>query len=284
MVIKRVRLLLVLVPVILFLGHCSTMDEKMPAGNEDWSFIVIGDIQQGYGIYGNLAKQIGDISPVPCATFICGDIMLRAGNEVEWLNFHRYSSPITSKMPIYIARGNHDGNDPGSEAVFRDNLRYPGDQFYTILGFNQSVFIILDTEARDEKWSVSGNQLLWLVSQLDSASANKDVNNVFIIMHHPPYPQGMHHKEILKNADELHALFLSHEKVRAVFSGHDHIFNRYIRDGLPYITSGGGGALLQHGYGGDYFHFTKVSIYEDTHRINIRTTGIFGETVEDFDL
>ena len=43
MVIKRIRLLLVLVPVVLFLGHCSTMDEKMPAGNEDWSFIVIGD-------------------------------------------------------------------------------------------------------------------------------------------------------------------------------------------------------------------------------------------------
>jgi 3',5'-cyclic AMP phosphodiesterase CpdA len=263
---------------------CSASDEEPPAGNEDWSFVVIGDIQQGYGIYGNLAKQIGQILPVPCATFICGDIMLRAGNEVEWLNFHRYSSPIASKMPVYIARGNHDGNDPGSEQVFRDNTSYTGEEFYAAYNFNGSAFIILDTESRVEKWSVSGNQLIWLVNQLDSATANKDVDNVFIIMHHPPYPQGMHHNEILNNADELHALFLSYSKVRAVFAGHDHIFNKYIRDGFPYITTGGGGAILQHGYGGDYFHFTKVSIYEDTHRINIRTTGIFSETVDDFDL
>ena len=208
MQIIRSRLLLVLVPVVLLLGHCSTPDKEIPAGDEDWSFIVIGDIQQGYGIYSNLVKQIGEISPVPCATFICGDIMLRAGNEAEWLNFHRYSSPITGRMPVYIARGNHDGNDPASEEVFRDNFRYPNNQFYTTINFNQSVFIILDTEARDEKWSIAGNQLIWLINILDSASADKDVNNIFIIMHHPPYPQGMHHKEILHNADELHALFL----------------------------------------------------------------------------
>lgn len=284
MFIKRFRILLALVPVLLFMEQCSVQDEALPAGNEDWSFAVVGDIQQGYGIYSNLAIRIGEISPVPCATFVCGDIMLRGGNEVEWLNFHRYSTPIADKMPLYLARGNHDGNDPASEEVFRENFRYPGDQFYTSFTSNHSVFLILDTESADATWAIAGNQLSWLQNQLDSATANMDINNIFIIMHHPLYPQGMHHGEILKNADELHALFLSHPKVRAVFAGHDHIFNRYIRDGLNYITTGGGGGQLQRGYGGDYFHFTKVSIYEATHRINISTTGIFGETVDDFDL
>ena len=282
--VLKPRLILVLALAILFMGACTTLEEGMPAGDENWSFVVIGDVQQGYGVFGKLAKSIGNISPVPCAAFSCGDIMLRAGNEVEWVNFHRYSSPITDKMPLYIARGNHDGNDPASEEILRENMVHDGGHFYYSQRFNRAIFFILDTEIRREEGSISGIQLSWLADQLDSAQADPQLRDIFLIMHRPLFPQGFHRGSDLLNADALHALFLSHDKVRAVFAGHDHLFNKYSLDGLPYITSGGAGAPLYHGYGGDYFHFVKVSFYEEARRINVKTIGLFNEVVEDFDL
>ena len=41
---------------------------------------------------------------------------------------------------------------------------------------------------------------------------------------------------------------------------------------------------LLHGYGGDYHHFVKVSLYRGSARINLKTIGIFNEVLDDFDL
>jgi len=103
-------------------------------------------------------------------------------------------------------------------------------------------------------------------------------------MHRPLFPQGRHIGEDLTNANELHQLFLKHTKIRTVFSGHDHMFNKYVRDGVIYLTTGGGGGLLYRGFGGDYHHFLKVSFFNDTVRINLKTIDIFNEIIEDFDL
>jgi hypothetical protein len=75
-----------------------------------------------------------------------------------------------------------------------------------------------------------------------------------------------------------------YHKIEAVFAGHDHLFNKYIKDNVTYITTGGGGTPLHHGYGGDYYHFLKISFYKDSNRINVKSIGLFNEVLEDFDL
>jgi hypothetical protein len=103
-------------------------------------------------------------------------------------------------------------------------------------------------------------------------------------MHQLPYPQGKHLGENLANADELHRLFMNQDKIRAIFAGHDHMFNKYVKDDIVYITTGGGGSPLYPGYGGEYHHFLKVTFYEDTTCINIKAIGVSNEIYEDFDL
>lgn len=269
---------------VFILGQCSTIGDEPLKGDEDWSFVVFGDVRQGYGIYSKLAAIIGELEPVPCAALLVGDVMLWPGNEAEWLTFNRYSEPITGKMPLLIVRGNHEGNDPASEEILRDFGNFPRDDFYYAYQCRSALFIILDTEIRGEEGSIAGEQLAWLADRLDAASADEAVGTVFVFLHRPLFPKGLHQNSPLGNAGELHQLFKSHAKVRAVFSGHDHLFNRYVRDGMNYITTGGAGSALYRGYGGDYFHFVKVSFYEDENRINIKTIGIFREIVEDFDL
>ena len=269
---------------ITIISACSNMDTDLPEGDEELSFVVIGDLQQGYGIYSKLAGNIGDLIPVPAAAINLGDIMLRAGNEVEWVNFWHYSEPITQKMPLYITRCNHEGNSDADELALRKYGKMQGKNFYYHVVHEYILFLMLDTEVRGEEGRIGNKQLEWLDSLLNSAAGDSAIQDIFIFMHRPLYPQGFHQGSDLVNADSLHARFSLNEKIRAVFSGHDHLFNVNIKEGVHYITSGAGGAPLYHGYGGDYHHFTKVSIYRSAHRINIKTIGIFNEIIEDFDI
>jgi hypothetical protein len=281
---SRIFSIILLVALLTSSWHCSTPLEEVDPEGEDFSFTVLSDVQQGYGIFSQLARWISELDATPLACFVCGDIMLRSANEAEWLNFWRYAGPITDKMPLFIARGNHEGNDPASESVFRQQCRITGEHFYSSYTCDRAYFIILDTEVEGEESSITGDQLQWLRSELDSASVDDKIFHIFILMHHPLFPQGFHNGTDLENAEELHALFLENPKIRTVFAGHDHIFNRYRRDGINYITTGGGGGSLNHGYGGEYHHFLKVSVFNDPVRINIKSIGLFNEVIEDFDI
>jgi 3',5'-cyclic AMP phosphodiesterase CpdA len=266
------------------LTSCADI-HKVPAGeNETWSFVVFSDIQQGYGVFSRLAKNMCSLEPAPAAAFCCGDIMLRSANEAEWLSFNHYAEPVKEKMPLFIARGNHEGNDPASEVIFRQYSGNKADRFYYAHSEKNAYFIVLDTYEGGSEGAISGDQYTWLEHQLDSASSEPSIKHIFIFMHQPLYPQGRHKGEDLSNADELHQLFLKHKKIRTVFSGHDHMFNKYVKDGMIYITTGGGGGVSYSGYGGNYHHFLKVSFFSDTLRVNFKTIDIFNEIIEDFDL
>ena len=269
--------------LFLVLFSACTKIKYEPTGAE-WSFVVIGDVRQGYGIYSQLVHHIVQQEPLPEIAFCMGDIMLRPGNEVEWESFWHKSKPLTDRMPLHIIRGNHEGNDPASEWVFSNQTGLHGGRFYYTIRLRHTAFIILDTDIRGEEGSIGQVQLSWLEEELDMFTSDTAVESIFIFMHRPIFPQGEHKGNDFENAGELHRLFLSHPKTRAVFAGHDHIYNSYVKDGMNYITTCGGGEPLIHGYGGDYYHFLMVSFHSQEKNINIKTIGLFNETIEDYDL
>ena len=278
------RFLIILFLFVIIFTSCAEIYLIPEEKNETWSFVVFSDLQQGYGVFSQLAKNISNLEPAPQAAFCCGDIMLRSANEAEWLSFTRCAEPINKKMPLFIARGNHERNDSASEILLHQYGHISSNRFYYTHTEKNTFFIVLDTYESGKEGAILGDQLTWLEHQLDSASSDPSINHIFIFMHQPLYPQGRHTGEDLSNANELHQLFLKHKKIRAVFSGHDHMFNKYVRDGMIYITTGGGGGVLYRGYGGDYHHFLKVSFFSDSARINVKTIDIFNEIIEDFDL
>jgi predicted phosphodiesterase len=276
-------LLLLLAVIIAGILDCSEI--VIEKSDETWSFVVFGDLRQGFGIYGKLVAYMEQINPQPAFAVCLGDIMRVSSTVPEWKKFVNYSKPIADKFPLYIVRGNHEGNDVFSQQLCRDYMGIGANEpFYYTMAYRNCGFIFLDTEIPLEEGSITNMQLSWLKSQLARLSADTIIANIFIMMHRPLYPQGGHKGENLSNADELHNLFVQNPKIKAVLAGHDHLFNYYEKDGVPYITTGGAGAPLHRGYGGDYYHFCKISFYETEHRINLSTTGIFNETVEKYDL
>ncbi|MFH1296464.1 MAG: metallophosphoesterase [Bacteroidota bacterium] len=272
------------VVLVIIVTACTTLPEPMDPAGEDLSFVVVGDVQQGMGIFSQLAIHIGKLEPVPRAAFFLGDYMARPGLEIEWYHFWKYASPITEKMPVFLARGNHEGNSPEDNCALRQYGRFPEGLFYRSIRIEELVFLILDSHEEGDGNFIPDQQCAWLNTELEHAEQDSAVQFIFVFMHHSLYPQGFHKGNGLFNAGEIDSLFQAHCKVKIVFSGHDHLFNRLVNDSINYIISGGGGAYLHHGYGGDYHHFVKVSIFREEQRINIKTIGVFNETVADFNL
>jgi 3',5'-cyclic AMP phosphodiesterase CpdA len=281
MQIKVVRFILLLA---IILTACDRIYFPPYPQDEKWSFVVFGDTRLGYDIFGQLSRNIGHLEPAPRAAFCCGDIVDISTNEADWLRFADSAKPISQRMPIFFARGNHEGNDTASERFFREFTGIRSDSFYLTHIEENTLFIVLDIWRRGEEHAILNGQLNWLQNKLDSASADTSILNIFIFMHQPPYPQGKHSGENLANADELHQLFMKHKKIRAIFAGHDHMFNKYVKDSVIYITTGGGGSPLYLGYGGEYHHFVKVTFCKNSLRINLRTIGISNQIFDDFDL
>lgn len=250
----------------------------------DRAFVIIGDVRQGYGIYSRHVKHIVDLYPVPEAAFCLGDIMLRPGNEVEWESFWHYSEPIKELMPLYLVRGNHEGNDPAHEEIFAEQSGLDGGVFYYNLITDDIGWIILDTEIKDEEGSIGPEQFAWLSDQLACLQQDTLIRHIFILMHRPLFSFGEDMGSGLENAEELHLLLTSYPKLRTVFAGHDHIYHRHIREGINYITTCGGGEPLYHGAGGNYYHFVLISFKHAVDSINVKTIDLFNEIIEDYDI
>jgi len=260
----------------------SCSDIRTVESDEDWSFVLFGDVRQGFGVYGKLCLFMSGLKPTPSFSICLGDIMGTAGNEIEWVNFWHHSKPVTDIMPMYMVRGNHEGNDEACNRIYKEQNNMVSDTFYFTFTHANAFFIILDTYIRNEENKIGTEQFAWLIQQLDSASQDTLIDHIFISMHHPVFPRGKYQDCPMKNGNAVHSLFLQHPKIRCVFVSHDHLYNKFTKDGILYITSGGAGAPLYHGYGGDFYHFLKISMYTETGRIHVKTIGIFNKVLEEF--
>jgi hypothetical protein len=57
--------------------------------------------------------------------------MFNSGNEAEWLSFENAVKSIRQNMPLFFARGNHDGNDSVSEDILPLHANLTSDHFYS---------------------------------------------------------------------------------------------------------------------------------------------------------
>src|SRR5262249_33609714 len=92
---------------------------------------------------------------------------------------------------------------------------------------------------RDGNAPDDGAQLAWLKDQLEQG---KTAKNVFVFVHQPPFSLGDHCGSATSQMAWVE-LFEQY-RVRAVFAGHDHAYERMERNGVRYFVTGGGGAPL----------------------------------------
>lgn len=244
---ERQRVALVLsITIILLVGTTSAIFFLgMLKDDSALNFYVFGDSQ---GYQGGL-EQIVETANIlrPDFLFHCGDLT-SLGYEDQYQEVK--SVLDQSVVPVYTTIGNHDLKSDGGKYY----LEYFGSSSYS---FNRGPahFSIFNTSSGD----VSEPELNWLAQDLSAAESEYK----FVFTHIPPLdprPERDHGLVNATTASRLMTLF-EEQEVDVVFTGHVHMYNDSVINGVRYVITGGAGASLyaDEDEGGIY-HYMNVTI------------------------
>jgi len=250
-----------------------------------FSFVVWGDSGTRSTGQFQIARRIEAARP----DFLLhtGDLIYPRGAARDYNPkfFAVYQSTL-ARVPFYGSLGNHDvGTRDGQP--FLQSFVFPTNGPSGIAPERNYSFDYADAHIAVRDSNADEKQLReqigpWLQRDMTRSRALWK----FVVFHHPPFSSGNHGDE----ARTQRALVpvLRRLKIDIVFTGHDHHYERFKpRDGVTYIVTGAGGAVL---YGrrqtnpltarfrSDVFSFTRIDI--NGRRLRGRQIAVGGEVID----
>lgn len=184
-----------------------------------------------------------------------------------------YKALLDAGVKFYASLGNHD--DPNDERLYKP-FNMGGERYYSFRK-DKVAFFALDSNYMDPP------QLKWLEQNLKDSQGTWKIS----FFHHPLYNDGRHHGADVDLRTQLLPLFQLYG-VNAVFSGHEHVYERIKpENGIYYFVLGNSGKLMSDDFRKDGERmksfdsdqsFMLVEIAEDT--LYFQTISRTGETVD----
>ena len=208
----------------------------LPLVDGSCRFAVIGDTGTGdpaqYRVGAEMAK-VRRRFPFDLVLMLGDNIYGRNTADDMKRKFEEPYKPLLDAGVVFRASlGNHD--DPSQRFYALFNMG--GERYYTYTCPRDSVrFFALDTNY------MTPDQVDWLAKSLRAATEHWKI----CYFHHPIYSTGKTHGSDIELRKTLEPLFVAYG-VEAVFSGHDHIYERFVpQKGITYFVAGTGGQLRQ---------------------------------------
>jgi predicted phosphodiesterase len=206
-------------------------------------FAVVSDIHGSFPATLSVSNLVKSWHPEFIIT--CGDNNYASANAIDaqiGQFYHEFIYPYTGSYGLgdsvnsfYSALGNHDVEDGGISS-YLSYVNLPGNERYYdfVKGFVH--FFCINSNA-DEPDGVADTsvQAQWLQNHL---AASTSLYNL-VYFHHSPYTSGMAHGSITYMQWPFKKWGAT-----AVFSGHDHIYERLNVGNFPYFVCGTGGGAL----------------------------------------
>jgi tartrate-resistant acid phosphatase type 5 len=209
-----------------------------PSNEPTIRFAVIGD----YGNGSRAEEQVADLvkSWNPDFIITAGDNNYMDG-EARTIdqNIGRYYGefiyPYDGQSPpnrFFPTLGNHDWHTQDAQP-YLDYFVLPGNERYYDFGWGPVDFFALDSDPHEpDGITETSAQATWLREKLADSTAPWKI----VYMHHPPFSSGQH-----GSTSQLQWPY-KEWGATAVIAGHDHSYERILRDGFPYFVNGLGGA------------------------------------------
>jgi len=226
------------ISVILFLG----------ISDDSINFYVFGDSQ---GYQGGVEQIVTTANVLrPDFIFHCGDLT-PFGQENQYQAIK--SVLAQSVVPVYTTIGNHDIKNGGGQ-FYQD---YFGSSTYSF-DLGPAHFTVFNTSSGD----ITPQEFIWLEQDL----AQTEADFRFVFTHIPPFDPRTGETHTLFNSStstQLMSLFETYD-VDVVFTGHIHMYNETIVNGVRYVITGGVGAgLYADEENGGIYHYMNVTLKED---------------------
>ncbi len=213
-------------------GQQPSLPAPLPALPDAVRFGVIGDTGTGERPEYEVAARLTEYHEKLPFDFVImlGDNMYGSERPDDFVNkFQRpYKVLLDAGVKFYAALGNHDNQDERFYKPFNMN----GQRYYTFTKGDVE-FFVLDSNYMDPK------QLTWLEQQLAASRSRWKI----AYFHHPLYSSGAAHGSETDLRTMVEPLFIKFG-VQAVFSGHEHFYERVKpQNGIAYFTEGGSAKL-----------------------------------------
>ena len=210
-----------------------------PTATQPYHFLVYGDTRTRDDVHRKVVAQILK-NGIPDFALQSGDLVENGFDNALWPIFFDIERDLLRQTVIFPALGNHERDCRSFYDFFQlTNSYYSfnwGNAHFSIL--NSDVANAAPTQReRDAFWA---EQTRWLEADL---RANQNAEYRFIMAHHPPFSAVARRQEGNPHVTALVPTFEKYH-VTAAFFGHDHNYQHYLKSGIHYIVSGGGGAPL----------------------------------------
>lgn len=199
-------------------------------------FAVVGDFGTGGSDEVAIATGMLDVHRKSALDLVVavGDNIYPNGSG-RYFNKHfeePFSGLLKERVKFYAVLGNHDVEEGRKDQVNYPLFNMGGSNYYSISRNNGLVdFFMLDST------DLSTTQLGWIENSLRESRAIWKL----AALHHPIYSSGKKHGSDIRVRKQLEPLF-THYRVQAVFSGHDHVYERTKpQQGIQYFITGAGG-------------------------------------------
>jgi predicted MPP superfamily phosphohydrolase len=224
--------------VTTFQAQANRIEVKLPLRQGSVRFAVIGDSGTGDKEQYDVAKEMEAYYAAVKYDFVImlGDNIYGGHGPQDFARKFElpYKPLLAAGVKFYASLGNHD--DPNIERLYKP-FNMNGERYYTFKK-GDAQFLALDSNYMDAK------QLTWVEQNLRSSNARWKI----CFFHHPLYNDGKSHGPDLDLRNQLSPLLKSYG-VHAVFSGHEHVYERIKpQDGIYYFIQGDSGKLVHHDF------------------------------------
>lgn len=239
-----------------------------PAGTVPFSFIYMGDAQNGLDRWGELVRQAFERRPDAAFYIMAGDLVNRGRDRDDWDQLFFNAEGIYNRRPLVPAIGNHEvqGKHP---TLYLKLFTLPTsgpeeiepERAYAFQ-YSNALFVILDSNLPPS------TQAQWLERQLAGTKATWK----FVVYHHPVYSSAPGRDNPALR--EVWVPIFDRYRVDMALQGHDHAYLRTYpmkgnqraaspQEGTVYIISVSGTKMYdQVPYDYTEFGMTNVSTYQ----------------------
>ena len=209
-----------------------------PLAGAAFQFVAYGDTRSRNDVHRKVVDAILKYSS-PDFVVQTGDMVADGSDSSLWPTFFEIERQLLRKVAYFPALGNHERNDSFFYQFF-------GGKAYYSFNWGNAHFTVLDSDvpnvaptpaARDAFWS---EETRWLE---DDLAQNQNAEFRFVVAHHPPITAVAKRQNDNQHMKALMPMFEKYKVTAGIF-GHDHNYQHYLKNGVHYITTGGGGAPL----------------------------------------
>jgi 3',5'-cyclic AMP phosphodiesterase CpdA len=215
------------------------LDIRIPLQDKSVRFAVIGDSGTGDRAQNEVAQRMEAYRQATKFDFVImlGDNIYGSHSPKDFVKkFEQpYKPLLDAGVKFYASLGNHD--DPDDERLYKP-FNMGGERYYAFRK-GEVAFFALDSNYMDPK------QLSWLEQNLKDSQGTWKI----CFFHHPLYNDGRHHGADADLRTQVLPLFQRYG-VNAVFSGHEHVYQRIKpENNIYFFVLGNSGKLMTHDFG-----------------------------------